>query len=473
MTTLVTFDNRSGIPFYKQIYDGYRGAILSGRLRPGERLPSTRALAAELNVSRLPVVNAFEQLLHEGYIEGRAGSGTYVKDSIPDELARPVMAPPQRTAALLRPAPPRLGPFCVSLPALDRFPLRLWSRLVAKHAKQLTIEQMAYGDAAGHAPLRRAVADYLRTSRAVHCDASEVLIVSGSQMALQICARALLGRGGTVCIEEPGYPGAREALTGTGARIVPIPVDDEGIVVDQIGRRVRAVYVTPSHQYPLGMSMSASRRLALLEWARRGGAWIIEDDYDSEYRYASRPLGALQGMDTASRVIYIGTFSRVLFPALRLGYVVVPRDLMDSFVRHRESIDLFSPLLEQLVLTEFLTEGHFGRHVRRMRALYEKRRDALVRGLREHAGGLVPHNIDAGLHIATFLPEGVDDRKVVRDAALRGLDAIALSACYAGPRAKSGLVLGFGGTSERRIAVACRTLGEVLSAQEYPDSGRA
>ena len=464
MTTLVTFDNRSDIPFYRQIYDGYRAAILSGRLRPGERLPSTRALATELNISRLPVVNAFEQLLHEGYIEGRAGSGTYVKDSIPDELARPAETLPETAAAPLRPAPPHLGPFRVSLPALDRFPLRLWSRLVSKHARQLTIEQMAYGDAAGHAPLRRAVADYLRTSRAVHCEASEVLIVSGSQMALQICARALLGRGKTVCIEEPGYPGARDALAGTGARIVPVPVDGEGIIVDEIGRKVRAVYVTPSHQYPLGMSMSASRRLALLEWARRSGAWIIEDDYDSEYRYASRPLGALQGMDTASRVIYIGTFSRVLFPSLRLGYVVVPRDLMDSFVRHRESIDLFSPLLEQLVVTEFLTEGHFGRHLRRMRALYEKRRDALVRGLREHAGGLVPHNIDAGLHISAFLPEGMDDRKVVREAGQRGIDAIALSSCYAGPRTKSGLVLGFGGTSERRIAMSCRTLGEVLGA---------
>ena len=464
MTTLVTFDNRSDIPFYRQIYDGYRAAILSGRLRPGERLPSTRALATELNISRLPVVNAFEQLLHEGYIEGRAGSGTYVKDSIPDELARPAATLPETAAAPLRPAPPHLGPFRVSLPALDRFPLRLWSRLVSKHARQLTIEQMAYGDAAGHAPLRRAVADYLRTSRAVHCEASEVLIVSGSQMALQICALALLGRGKTVCIEEPGYPGARDALAGTGARIVPVPVDGEGIIVDEIGRKVRAVYVTPSHQYPLGMSMSASRRLALLEWARRSGAWIIEDDYDSEYRYASRPLGALQGMDTASRVIYIGTFSRVLFPSLRLGYVVVPRDLMDSFVRHRESIDLFSPLLEQLVVTEFLTEGHFGRHLRRMRALYEKRRDALVRGLREHAGGLVPHNIDAGLHIAAFLPDGMDDRKVVQEAAQRGLDAIALSSCYAGPHAKSGLVLGFGGASERRIAMACRNLGEVLGA---------
>jgi GntR family transcriptional regulator/MocR family aminotransferase len=289
-----------------------------------------------------------------------------------------------------------------------------------------------------------------------------VLIVSGSQMALQVCALALLGRGSTVCVEEPGYPGAREALARTGSRVVPVPVDEEGIDVAALPRHVRAVYVTPSHQYPLGMSMSASRRLALLEWARRTGAWIIEDDYDSEYRYASRPLGALQGLDTASRVIYIGTFSRVLFPSLRLGYLVVPRELMETFIRHRESIDLFSPLLEQLVVTEFLSAGHFGRHVRRMRGVYEKRRDALVRGLREHAGGLEPHNIDAGLHVSAFLQEGTDDVAIVREAARRGIDAIALSSCYLGPHPRTGLVLGFGGASERRIATACRTLGEVL-----------
>jgi len=328
----------------------------------------------------------------------------------------------------------------------------------------------------GSQRLREAICAYLRTARGVHCEPQQVMIVSGSQQALDVSARALLDEGSAAWVEEPGYWLTRHVLKAAGCKMVPVRVDEEGMDVAEgvrKCRRARAAFVAPSHQFPLGATMSASRRLQLLQWAARAGAWIIEDDYDSEYRYASRPLGALQGMDTASRVIYIGTFSRVLFPALRLGYVVVPRDLMDCFVRHRESIDLFSPLLEQLVLTEFLTEGHFGRHVRRMRALYEKRRDALVRGLREHAGGLVPHNIDAGLHIATFLPEGVDDRNVVRDAALRGLDAIALSSCYAGPRAKSGLVLGFGGTSERRIAMACRTLGEVLSAQEYPDSGRA
>jgi GntR family transcriptional regulator/MocR family aminotransferase len=467
LMTTFQFDPRSDTPYYRQIYDGYRTAILTGLLRPGERLPSTRALATELGISRLPAVNAFEQLLHEGYIEGRAGSGTFVKESIPDELATAVDASPKasaKTQSLQSRERARLGPLRVSLPALDRFPVRLWSKLVAKHARQFTVEQMAYGDPAGYVPLREAVADYLRTARAVRCEADQVLIVSGSQMALQVAALSLLGRGSTVCIEEPGYPGAHAALARGGARIVPVPVGDEGIDVDALaakGRKVRAVYVTPSHQYPLGVSMTASRRLALLEWARRTDAWILEDDYDSEYRYASRPLGALQGID-ASRVIYIGTFSKVLFPSLRLGYVVVPRSLVGDFTRQRESIDLFSPVLEQAVLAEFLREGHFGRHLRRMRALYEKRRDALVRGLREHAAELVPHNSDAGLHVSAFLPDGVDDGVVVRELARRGIEATALSTCYVGGAPRNGLVLGFGGVSERRIIVACKTLGEVI-----------
>ncbi|HEX7150250.1 MAG TPA: PLP-dependent aminotransferase family protein [Thermoanaerobaculia bacterium] len=465
MTTYLPFDRRSATPFYRQIYDGVRASIVAGRLRPGQKLPSTRALAEDLEISRLPVVLAFEQLLHEGYLEGRAGSGTYVAASIPDELTTPARKatipkskPPRETE------PPQLGAFRVSLPALDQFPRALWSRIVARHAKTMSIEQMAYGDPAGHHPLRAAIADYLRTARAVRCEADDVLIVSGSQMALQICAQALLPRGTTVGVEDPGYPGAGEALIRAGATRVAIPVDDEGLTVDALDgrKRIHAVHVTPSHQYPLGMSMTASRRIALLDWARRTNGWIIEDDYDSEYRYASRPLGALQGMDAASRVIYIGSFSKVLFPSLRVGYIVVPPELMAAFLREREAIDLFSPILEQLVLTEFLRDGHLTRHVRRMRVLYEKRRDALVRGLREHAH-LEPYNADAGLHVTSFLPEGTNDREVVREAARRGVYATALSTCYL-RRPRPGLILGFGGATERRIAAACRTLGEVLRA---------
>jgi len=460
MTTF-PFDRDAPTPLYRQIYDGYRDAILTGRLRPGERLPSTRALATELAISRLPVVNAFEQLLAEGYVTGRSGSGTFVSSSIPDDFLR-------GAPAFSRPAPRRpaadsrsFHPFRVSLPALDHFPLRLWSRLTARHAKTMRIEDMAYGDPAGTAALRIAIADYLRTARSVQCDAQQVLIVSGSQMALHLCALTLLGKQASVAIEEPGYPGARDALRRNGAHLVPVRVDDEGIDVDALAthKRVRAVYVTPSHQYPLGMSMTIARRLALLEWARRTRAWIIEDDYDSEYRYASRPLGALQGLDTHARVIYIGTFSKVLFPSLRIGYLVVPHELIDDFARHRESIDLFPPVLEQLVLAEFLRDGHFGRHLRRMRALYHARRDALVRGLAQHAPSLVPHNTDAGLHISAFLPRGVSDLAFVRKAAERNLDMIALSTCYAGRTKKNGVILGFGGASERRLLAACKQLG--------------
>jgi GntR family transcriptional regulator/MocR family aminotransferase len=229
------------------------------------------------------------------------------------------------------------------------------------------------------------------------------------------------------------------------------------------GKKVRAVYVTPSHQYPLGLSMSASRRLELLDWARRGRAWIIEDDYDSEYRYASRPIGALQGMDTGSRVIYIGTFSKVLFPSLRLGYVVVPPLLLNKFIRLRETLDLFSPTLYQLVLTDFLQEGHFARHLRRMRSVYLRRRDALVEGLGRHLGELLkPCNADAGLHLSAFLPRGMDDLEIVRRCAQRGINASPLSACYMSRRPKSGLILGFGGSDESRIGPAVQKLSKIV-----------
>jgi GntR family transcriptional regulator/MocR family aminotransferase len=325
---------------------------------------------------------------------------------------------------------------------------------------------MAYGDPAGLGSLRAAIAEYLRTARAVRCEAEQIIVVPGSQAALRLCAAVLLGRGERVAVEEPGYPGARVALSAGGAELVPAPVDGEGIDVDALmalGSAVRAAYVTPSHQYPLGVSTTAARRLALLEWAERRKAWIIEDDYDSEYRYVSRPLGALQGMDVHGRVIYIGTFSKVLFPSLRVGYLVVPPALWEPFVHAREAHDLFSPTLYQLALVDFLREGHFARHLRRMRALYLRRREALLEGLAAHCGDvLTVHNADAGLHVATFLPARVDDTEVIRRMAESGLTGIALSSCYLGAHRRSGLLLGFGGWDERRIATATRSLAEVL-----------
>ncbi len=483
MTTLLVPIDRSGAPIYRQIYDSLRRAILDGVIRPGQRIPSTRALAVDLGVSRLPVLTAYEQLLHEGYLEGRVGAGTFVASALPDDLLRSGHSPSPAGAARRKPVPvlPRardeggLGPFRTSLPALDQFPHAAWSRLVARHAHGLSHAQMAYGDPAGVGPLRAAVAEHLRTARAVRCEAEQVLIVSGSQAALRLATTVLLAPGDRVAIEEPGYPGARSAIAAGGAVLVPVPVDGEGMDVaslDARGGRVRAACVTPSHQYPLGTSMTAARRLALLEWAHRRHAWVLEDDYDSEYRYVSRPLGALQGMDPHERVIYIGTFSKVLFPALRVGYLVVPASLRQRFLDAREAFDLFPPTLYQLALAEFLREGHFARHLRRMRAVYLERRDALLAGLERHcAGRLTVVNADAGLHVAALLAGGLDDREVVRTMAGRGLTAIPLSGCYAAASRHMGLLLGFGGSTPRRLREATRSLGDLLQAASQAHRG--
>jgi GntR family transcriptional regulator/MocR family aminotransferase len=472
----IPFDPTSEVPFYRQVYESCREIILSGRIRPGQRLPSTRALAVDLGISRLPVVVAFEQLLHEGYIQGRVGSGSYVSETIPDELTRPVVFKTLEDPRLLKkrgrsrylglPGQDILGAFRVSLPALDQFPERIWKRLLFRHAKNFHAKEMAYGQPAGVWALRETIAEYVSTARAVRCDASQILIVSGSQLALQICAKALLQDGGEVCIEEPGYPGARQALGGTGAKLNPIEIDEEGMRVrklDQYRKKARLVYVTPSHQYPLGVTMTATRRLELLDWAERNQAWIIEDDYDSEYRYASRPLGSLQGMDASSRVIYIGTFSKVLFPSLRLGYVVVPQELYPRFVEIRESFDIFSPTLYQLVVADFINEGHFARHLRRMRNVYLSRRNALLDSLEGSASQwLKPHNADAGIHLSAFLPQKIRDREVVFRAAKNRISVTPLSVCYFGQKKTNGLILGFGGANERRIKNAARQLIDII-----------
>jgi GntR family transcriptional regulator/MocR family aminotransferase len=470
LLALLPVDRSSDLPLHRQVYDGFRKAILGGMLRPGQRVPSTRVLAVELGMSRLPVLTAYEQLLHEGYLEGRVGSGTYVCATAPDSRlrAKPRVATPPGSAKREHVAPGReeggVRPFRMSLPALDEFPQALWGRIVARHAHRLTPAHLAYGDPAGLGALRLAIAAHLRTARAVNCEAENVLITSGSQAGLRLSAAVLLEAGDRVAIEDPSYQGARAAFTAAGAELVPIPVDEEGLDVEALAMRqgIRAVYVTPSHQYPLGFSMSASRRVALLDWAARNDAWIIEDDYDSEYRYVSRPLGALQGMDERNRTVYVGTFSKVLYPSLRVGYLVVPPSLWESFLDARDALDVFSPTLYQLALAEFLDEGHFARHLRRMRSIYQRRREALLEGLAEHCNGMLDVlNADAGLHIATVLPDDSDDRAVVRRMTTRGLAAVPLSGCFMGP-ATNGLLLGFGGFDEHTLINATRALGEVL-----------
>jgi len=463
-------------PIHRQVREGLRRAILEGRLRPGQRLPSTRSLALDLGISRLPVLSAYEQLLHEGYLVGRTGSGTFVSDAVPDELLRP--APTNAHAATVvrnragRDRPVSIGwnypmvPFQVGLPALDLFPHAAWKKLVLRQLKAETAEQLSYTDPAGLEALRTSIAEHIRSARAVRCEASQVLIVPGSQAALRLTAAVLLEPRDRVAIEEPGYFGAHRALRAGGVELVPVPVDEEGLNVAALrrrGPRIRAVYVTPSHQYPLGVTMSASRRFALLEWAAQQKAWILEDDYDSEFRYISRPVASLQGMDARDRVIYIGTFSKALCPGVRLGYMVVPPELEDRFHQARLAFGFFTPTLYQRALAEFLNGGHFGRHLRRMRNAYMDRRDALLRGLTRHCGSLLTiHNADAGLHVTVLLRDGMDDQDFVARLRRRGLAAVSLSTSYLGPARQQGLLLGFGCATPLRLLDSTRVLGELL-----------
>jgi GntR family transcriptional regulator / MocR family aminotransferase len=345
---LILVDRNSAHPLQRQIYDAFRLTIVGRNLRPGQQIPSTRALASELGISRIPVLNAYARLLAEGYFESRVGAGTFVSSSLPEQSSAGkrgasanrtrshplrVASPASRIPDYQR--PPWIGgqgAFNVSQPALDAFPLKVWSTIVARRSRNPLVSSLQYGDPMGQKELREAIAAYLRTSRVVRCELHQVMIVSGSQQALDLCARVLLAEGSLVWMEEPGYWLERHILTAAGCRIVPVPVDAEGLDVARGIRRcpkARAAFVAPSHQYPLGVTMSASRRLQLLDWAKRSGAWIVEDDYDSEYRYDSKPIASLQGLDHSSRVIYIGTISKVLFPSLRVGYVVIPPELVD------------------------------------------------------------------------------------------------------------------------------------------------
>ena len=480
---VIAIDRTSTQPLYRQLYEGYREAIVERRLRPGQRLPSTRSLAEELLVSRIPVLNAFEQLVAEGYIESHVGAGTFVARSLPEEplavasvdrmKARPGQRIVSRSPAALprRAGEPWLGgsgAFRMSEVAIDRFPFAVWSTLFNRHSHNPRLSLLRYGDSMGHRPFREALAEYLRTARAVRCEADQIMVVSGSQQALEISARVLLDPGSPVWVEEPGYAGAQDVLRRVGARLVPVPVDEEGLDVNAAiarSRRPRAVYVTPSHQYPLGVTMSASRRLQLLDWARRQGAWILEDDYDSEYRYESLPVAALQGLDRDARVIYIGTFSKVLFPALRVGYIVIPADLVPRFAGLREAMDIFAPTLPQAVLAEFLHQGHFARHLRRMRQLYRERRSALVAAIRSELGAsLQVMGEQAGVHLVATLSNKASDRQISSRAARQGLWAMPLSSCYLGPAKRQGLVLGYGGTDLAAMPEAVGRLRRVLRA---------
>ena len=480
----IQLEHSSSIPLYMQLYEQLRRAILSGQLQAEVRLPSTRDLAATLRVSRNTVKAAFDQLLAEGYIEGRVGAGTYVA-SVPVESTMqvqadvhssscPLIVPPVLSKngtsllaqnILLDRQHKQLRAFRPCVPALDAFPTEIWSRLMTRHWRNPDPSLLNYGEAQGYRPLRELIADYLRLSRAIRCVPDQIVMVAGFQQALSLAARVLLDPGDAVWIEEPGYLGAQTVLQSVGATLVPVSVDSEGIHVE-VGMSkhptAKLAYVTPSHQFPLGVTMSLSRRLALLQWAHQTGAWILEDDYDSEYRYTGNPLSALQALDQSECVIYVGTFSKVLFPSLRLGYLVVPPNLVEVFAAARALSDRHSPLIEQAVLADFMAEGHFTRHIRRMRVLYAERQAALIEAAQPLKPMIEIAPCNTGMHLVGWLPDGVDDRLVSQHLAQQGVIAPPLSRYCLEPAAKSGLVLGYTAVDSHQIGQAMHYVNDVL-----------
>jgi GntR family transcriptional regulator/MocR family aminotransferase len=475
-----------GTPAHRWLCTALRAEILEGRLRPGARLPATRDLAGQYGLSRGTIVSAFEQLKAEGYLEGTVGSGTYVNKILPDELLQvalkaraPRPAPrPQRRALSdfgerAKPVPPydfhAPRAFRANQPALDLFPTALWAQVAARRLRRASANLLLGCDPLGYPPLQAAVGEYLRTSRGVKCVPEQIAIVSGVQEALDLTARLLLNPGDRVCMEDPGYVGATATFESCGARITPVRVDGEGMVLPPAEPRgARLAYVTPSHQFPLGISMSLPRRLELLEWARQAGAMIFEDDYDGEFRYSGRPVPALQGLDRQGLVLYSGSFSKVLFPSIRLGYLVVPPDLVDAFAAVKSVTSRHAGVPEQAVLCDFITEGHFGRHVRKMREVYAERLTVLQEGARQRLGGLLEiSGIDAGLQTAGWLPGdgGIDGETAARAAARRGVEVTALSRYSRGPVAREGLHLGFAAVDPREIRRGIEQLAVALETE--------
>jgi GntR family transcriptional regulator/MocR family aminotransferase len=364
-----------------------------------------------------------------------------------------------------------MQPFQTGIPAPDHFPTEIWARLVSRHLRDPPADVLAYGSPAGYPPLRVAIAAYLGASRGVGCTAEQVIIVGGAQSGLDLAARVLLDPGDSAWVEDPGYVGARAALMAAGAELVPVPVDGDGLDVAAGEARdphARLAVVTPGHHYPLGSSMSLARRHQVLDWATRAGAWVVEDDYDGEFRYAGRPLAALQGLRPDGPVIYIGTFSKILFPALRLGYVVVPPELIRTFVAARLAIDVTPPTLEQIALTDFIAEGHFARHIRRMRTLYARRATTLVAAARREQRGLLDVRMPAsGMNTLGMLPPGVDDREAARRAAANNVTVLPLSRCAIEPIDRGGLLLGFAAPDDEAIQAGIHRLAEALRPLVY------
>jgi len=483
-------DKNLHIPVNRQLYRLLRQAILDQVLTIDTRLPSSRDLALELSISRNTVLYAYEQLLAEGYVEARSGSGTYVADTVPDTMLLPVS---KKTTAKMKnsradlsgrgrelvkhagAAPRQWGAFVPGVPDVTQFPHQIWNKIQNKVWRKPAVAALTYGHGGGYQPLREAVAEYLIGSRSVAGDASQVVITNGIHQSIDLCLRLLGDPGDIAWVEDPCYWGARNLLSASGIKIRPISVDAEGMCPNSEDLAVvpRFIFITPSHQYPLGMVMSLARRRALLEYARQHQCWIIEDDYDSEFRYGGRPLASLQGMDNDERVIYMGTFSKTMFPGMRLGYMVLPPGLATPFITGMEELHRSGQTPLQATMAEFMQQGHFTSHIRRMRIVYGRRNEILQEAVRKHfdAKEVLTVGTDAGLHLALKFPAGVDDKTIAQDANTLGIAVRPLSSYFHDASSNdTGLVLGYACVEDSHIESAFALLAKAIKNNLSPQS---
>ena len=459
-----------------QIRDVIRRSVVSGQLRPGTRLPSSRGLAAELGVSRNTVTEAYDQLLSEGVVRGRHGAGTFVTTSLPFEHRPPSPAVVDVAALSNRGrtfnaitsshSAGKLGPFSPGIPALDASLLTTWFQAAASAARNSKAELLTYGDPAGYEPLRETVASYLGPTRGIRCTADQILITTGTQQAISIAAKLLLDEGQTSWVEDPGYPGAIAALLSAGAELARVPIDRDGLNVaagQRLAPAARLAYVSPSHQYPLGVTMTVERRMELLAWAKRAGAWILEDDYDSEFRHHGRTVPALQGLDDSGCVLYFGTFSKSLFPSVRVGYLVVPSRIAPAFAKAMAIEGNGPPLIEQAALHQFIEGGGYRRHLKQVRALYRDRHAAFLEAMHKQLGRTLRFSDGSmGLHITGELSSRRDDRRLSTRAAATGLSLPPLSAYYGRQPASRGFVMGYAHVPVPEIRAAVTVMARVL-----------
>ena len=484
--TPVVRDERNNGPIHRKIYESIRSSILNGAIRSGDRLPATRIFAAEYGVSRLTVVNAYEQLIAEGYLESKRGSGTFVAKALPETFltiahdqingSKREGDPTRRLSAIGRHLSLRsedilanetatgFQPFQHGLVSLDDFPYPIWQKILSQVSRVPLRTLLQKNGALGYLPLREAVATHLRASRGVNCEPADTVITNGAQQALDLIARLFVGPDDVVWMDDPGYRGAFEAFGATGAKIYPVRTDGHGFDIKLAAKNhptAKVIYTTPSHQFPLGGSMSISRRLEILEWAEKHDALIIEDDYDSEFRYEGRPLASMQGLDRNGRVIYIGTFSKTIFSALRLGCMVVPTDLRPLFETARSITDSHSSLTDQVILAKFLNDGHFGRHLRRMRKLYAERQRVFLELASKHLDWLEFEPSPSGMHLLGWLPEGISDQAISASMAERGVRAAPLSDYAIVKPKRTGLLFGYAGFSKKEMTTAFRRISDL------------